>query len=397
MYHVLNRTTLYPDIIEEFSKAKERIIIDAYIWINDEIGNKLAQAVFSAAERGVKVYIRKDLSGSVFEHTPGRIPFFLKKADLEKDGPPMMSAKFFNNVAYHIYGKKSRPEIKPNIVLDKMSNHKNIFIDNLPLFNHGKLLIVDDISYVGGQCISNDYTIWKDYNIKIKNPKVTENIIRKINGKNEVHEKQDVIFLHNIFSKEKSVYHHLKDFIDDLGEKEKLLIEMSYFGMWFFPIIKKAIKRGVDVTILTSRETDTNHHTNMLFLSKLLKLKKNNASVFLSDNMIHTKGMVNTRKVIIGAANFHSASSYFKGLNEQNIYSENKDLVDNIIDCFKKDISESTKISSHLELPKFSKLGAMKERIFVLISIYFVSFNKKKIQKYRNMVNERLAEECVAS
>ncbi len=395
MYHILNRTTLYPDIIDEFSKAKERIIIDAYIWINDEIGNKLAQAVFSVAERGVKVYIRKDLSGSVFEHTPGRIPFFLKKSDLEEGGPLMMSAKFFNNVAYHIYGKKSRPEIKPNIVLDSMGKHKNIFIDNFPLFNHGKLLVVDDISYVGGQCISNDYTIWKDYNIKIKNQKVTENIIRKINGEKEVHENQDVIFLHNIFSKDKSIYHYMKDFIDDLKEKEKLLIEMSYFGMWFFPIIKKAIKRGVEVTILTSKEADTNHHTNMLFLSKLLKLKKDNVAVFLSDDMIHTKGMVNTKKVIIGAANFHSANSFFKGLNEQNIYSENKELVNNIIDCFKKDIGESTKINNHLELPKFSKRKAIVERFFVLVSIYFVSFNKRKIQKYRDVANERLVKEYV--
>lgn len=167
-------------------------------------------------------------------------------------------------------------------------------------------------------------------------------------------------------------------------------MEMAYFGMWFLPILKKAVKRGVEIKILASREADTNHDTNIWFLSKLLKLKKNNLSIYLSDDMIHTKGMVNTNKVILGAANFHSANGYFKAINEQNIYSENKELVKNILDCFEKDISESIKINSHFELPEFSKIKALKERASIWLASYFVFFNRNKIQKHRNSINTKL-------
>ncbi|MEE9525794.1 MAG: phospholipase D-like domain-containing protein, partial [Candidatus Woesearchaeota archaeon] len=151
-----------------------------------------------------------------------------------------------------------------------------------------------------------------------------------------------------------------------------------------------AVKKGAKIKILASKEADTNHHTNMWFLSKLLKLNKDNISIFLSDTMIHTKGMANANKVIIGAANFHNANGYFKGLNEQNIYSENKDLVDDLLSYFEKDISESTRINNHLKLPKFSRIKMIKEMVFVWLSSYFILLNKKKIQRYRDMVNKRL-------
>jgi phosphatidylserine/phosphatidylglycerophosphate/cardiolipin synthase-like enzyme len=397
MYSVLTRETLFADLVEEIKKAKNRIIINAYIWINDEIGREVATAVLEAAEKGVKVYIRKDLSGSIFEHTPGRIPFFAKIEEMQgkwfqiwNSKYSFMTPKNLNWVAFHVYGKKNRPEIGHNPLLERMSRHQNIWIDNLPLYNHGKLMVIDDVVYVGGQCISNDYTKWKDYNIKISNRNFTEEVIKKICEKGDENSKGDLQLIQNTFSQKKSIFHHYETFIKEIEKNEELIIEMAYLGMWFYPILEKAIDKGVKVTIITSKEADTNHHTNMEFLSNLIANKGEKVNVFLSDDMIHTKGLVTPGKVILGAANFHGACGYFKAVNEQSVFSRNRQLAAHIMFLFKEDMRKSTEIHKTSNLPKWSKRKAMLEKLFVHGGSYLIYANKKSIQRWRNLVNQRI-------
>lgn len=398
MYTLLNRKTFYPDLIKEIERAKNHVLIEAYIWINDATGNKIGSAVLNAAKHGVKIYIRKDLSASVFEHTPKRSPFFVCKKDLEKSWRTLwdkklgiMTPRMFNSFAFYIYNKKRRPKITENPLQKKLAGHKNIHIDNLPFFNHGKLILIDDTAYVGGQCISNDYMEWTDYNIKIQSKKVVENIYTQIHGEEPLHNHQESHFFENVFTTKKPIHFVQKKFIDETGLEEELTIEMSYFGKWFVPILKKALKRGIKINIIASKQSDTNHHTNMWVLTKLLETKSPHLKVFLSERMIHTKGLSTPKRALMGAANFHNACGYFKALNEQNIFSVHEPLVKSIHAHFREDLSASKHVTHASELPQWNRRSALKEIASVYISSYFVFINKKRIQKWRDEANKKIA------
>lgn len=398
MYTLLNRKTFYPDLINEIDQAKHHILIEAYIWINDETGNKIGKAVLNAAKRGVKIYIRKDLSASVFEHTPKRSPFFVCKKDLEKGWQTLwnrklglMTPRMFNLFAFHIYKKKRRPKIKESSLQKKLAGHKNIHIDNLPFFNHGKLILIDETAYVGGQCISNDYTEWTDYNIKIQNKKVVENVYTQIHGEEPLHVGQESHFFDNVFTAKEPIHFVQKKFIEETAPGEELTIEMSYFGKWFIPILKKTLKRGVKINIIASEQSDTNHHTNMWVLTKLLATKSPHLKVFLSKRMIHTKGLSTPKRALMGAANFHNACGYFKALNEQNIFSKHDALVKKIHEHFQEDLSTSKEIPTASKLPKWNRRSALKEITSVYISSYFVFINKRRIQKWRDEASQKTA------
>jgi len=394
-YSVLDRHTLFQDLTKEINKSQKTIVFDAYIWIDDKIGNSILQACLDAAERGVKIFIRKDLSASIFEHTPGRSPMFFDDSLFNKRQVDFFDKKYgfltpqtLNNLAYYIYGRKPRPVLKKNELIKKIENHKNIYLQDVPLLNHGKLILIDDLAYVGGQCISCDYQEWVDYNIKIEDDTVVKNIWNQILGETENLELTDTHFVDNRFpakgsSSKKSIHHFLKDFIDT--SSEELIIEMAYLGKWYVPTLKKAIKRGVKLKILVSKNPDTNHHTNMWVLSDLLRLKAENFEIFFTnEKMIHTKGLATKDKITIGATNFHGACGYFFGLNEQNIHSTNKELVDTVFSKFKNDLSNAKRVTSESELPKWNKANALTEIFFVYLSSYITFFNKKKISGWRN-------------
>lgn len=48
-------------------QAKKTIDIQMFIWRDDVIGRKIADSIFEAANRGVKVKIYKDSLGAIFE------------------------------------------------------------------------------------------------------------------------------------------------------------------------------------------------------------------------------------------------------------------------------------------------------------------------------------------
>lgn len=395
-YTLLDRHTLFNDLTEEISRAQKNIVFDAYIWIDDRIGNRILQACLDAANRGVKIFIRKDLSASIFEHTPGRLPMFFDEQLLKTNSRDFFNKKYalltpqnLNRMAYYIYGKKPRPALKEKSdLVKKIEGHRNVFLQNVPFLNHGKLILIDDIAYVGGQCISNDYEQWIDYNVKITDKVVTKNIWNQILENSGQTIPADTHFVSNDFPtkahpQRKSIHHFLKDFIDTASEE--LIIEMSYLGKWYIPIIKRALKRGVKVKILVSKNSDTNHHTNMWVLSELLKLKTENFTIFFcKDTMIHTKGLATPHKITLGAANFHGACGYFFGLNEQNVHSTNPKLVKAVFDQFSQDTANAEQITKKSQLPEWSKLTASIEILFVFLTSYLTLFHKKRIENWRN-------------
>lgn len=69
-----NGEELYPRILETIGEAREEIVLETFIWMEDGIGNKLLDALVAAAERGVEVRALVDGYGS-----PGFSAGFLER------------------------------------------------------------------------------------------------------------------------------------------------------------------------------------------------------------------------------------------------------------------------------------------------------------------------------
>jgi len=139
-YHLLDRQTFFSDLVAEIKRAQKLIMLDAYIWIADEVGEMIGQGLLEAADRGVTVLIRNDTSGSLYEYTPGRVPFFFDESysasgfwqSCYSKASGLLTMRNFNRVGYFIYGRKPRPKIQFSRTFLEMGRHKNIIILSKP-------------------------------------------------------------------------------------------------------------------------------------------------------------------------------------------------------------------------------------------------------------------------
>jgi phosphatidylserine/phosphatidylglycerophosphate/cardiolipin synthase-like enzyme len=406
-YSLLNRENFFEDIIDEINSAKHFVVIDSYIWVNDAIGRAMSKALLNAAnERKVKVFIRNDLSGSVWEHTPGRRPMFFDKTDQlikkfysRKWG--LLIPQNFIRLGKIVNNFKKRPKLKVNPIYASMKNSKNIHIMSLPFFNHGKVIVIDGkIIYLGGQCISVDYTKWIDYAYKVKDKDKAEVVLLNLLGRKNI-SKNGFKFVSNQFNESHGSMH---DFFVEFLEKvdSDLYIEMAYLGEKYVDLIANIVNKDINVYLTVSKELDTNYNRNMKFLYQLIKkvkFKSHKLHISLFENeMIHTKGMVTKKMVTLGSNNFGTMNGYALSMNEQNIFSEDPKLISLVLKQFKQDFNHGKHILTEKDIPSWSKLAAVKELIgvwgFSLLAYRYhssiVSARKEAEIKLKEILNSQL-------
>ena len=59
-----NGEMFYPRVLADIERAREQVLIETFIWYDDDIGYQLHRAVIDAAKRGVHVDITVDGFGS---------------------------------------------------------------------------------------------------------------------------------------------------------------------------------------------------------------------------------------------------------------------------------------------------------------------------------------------
>ncbi len=59
-----NGEQYYPAVFKAIGEAQERIILETFIWFEDDVGKQLHAALLSAAQRGVKAEVLLDGYGS---------------------------------------------------------------------------------------------------------------------------------------------------------------------------------------------------------------------------------------------------------------------------------------------------------------------------------------------
>jgi cardiolipin synthase len=293
-------TELYADLVSRIDAAKHHVHVQVFIWRDDEAGNRVFDALISAAKRGVQVRMLIDEMGSV-----------------------KLRAKYFDPLIA-VGG-----EFSWFLSLNPM---KNRYLINLR--NHRKLQIIDgEIAFVGGMNIGVEYEgldpkvgPWRDLQAEFLGPIVST--LQECFADDwyfATGKKLDALVYYPETSPKKSYPALvLAGGPDDPGEPmlksimgildhatKRAWLTTGYFvpNAPLMAALQLCAARGVDVRLLISEKTD---NRGLLRMSRSYYPELLSAGVRLfefSEALNHTKaGVIDADWVLIGSTNLDNRS-----------------------------------------------------------------------------------------
>lgn len=269
---LVNGKEAFNEIFAAIDSAQSSVYVQTYIWKDDGTGQAVVAKLKAAADRGVRVAVRKDMLGTFFE-----------LGDMLKGRPsPVFSAS-------------------------GLKGHENIHLDT-DLFadtDHSKYFIFDESSVIfGGMNIADEYHMqWHDYMVLLRGKEWTEAFINKI-LKDSGRPSSSPLVLAVNNSKETEIRKATIEIIENATKR--VVIEHAYFSDdKVIDAVRRAAARGVRVEVLLPKVPDTHLYANMATINRLLDSESGKVpKVFLYPHMSHTKViMTDDRIVAIGSAN----------------------------------------------------------------------------------------------
>jgi cardiolipin synthase A/B len=353
---------IYKEIIKRIQNSSKSIIIQMFVWRDDKIGNEILKELLIASKRGVKIFISKEINGSIYEKAEQN-----KKSLFHKKTNCLL---FKQKVIEYAY---KRPKIindsRKNELLDELIKNKNVMYKNVANKDHSKYFIFDDqVLITGGANIGDEYLysdieniLWTDCMIEFFDKEIVEDFKKKLNGL-EFSNKKDIEFVINSKRLEKF---EIKEKIIKLLEqtKRKIIIQVAYLGDK--EILRELIKlsnRGVKITLIISKKSNLQNDLNYKFTRTLMQRTKNSVNVYLCKNMVHNKTLYIDNKIsFIGSANLNKLS--MKELDEMNIIiRSNKSFNQKVEEDINRKIRQSKKVKNFWEL-KYNKFYAFIESL----------------------------------
>jgi len=310
------------------ARAKKSIVLEQFIFANDELGKKLIDICAERAATGVKVRFLWDAAGS-FTIFGSDIVTDLKKRGIEL-----------------IFWKTLIPGYF------KVPNFRSWY-----LRNHRRTLVIDgQIGYTGSICIRDSMKDWRDTNARFEGLVVreTQNAFDRMWGraKNDkplpkrVHASDhEFSYITNYPSPgRRHVYSQLIDAIRIA--RNYIYITTPYFvpTHHLLRVIKLAANRGVDVQIILPERTDHYPTLDYAARSYCSALLESGVRIFLYEgNIIHGKSTtIDGEWTTVGSMNLDSASLLYNF--EANIVTTNTKFAEELAAHFVRDIQHSREI-----------------------------------------------------
>jgi len=287
------------DRVEQLLGEAERSVeIFMFVWRNDEIGNRLGQAVLAAAQRGVKVRIKKDTAAVMYERIEMN-----RKSFLHVKLPWLRRAKY--RVLGLTFPDTYVADEFDDSVGSEVMEHPNVEIDWVN-HTHTKYYIFDErVMLTGSINIEDRHRGYRDYMFEITGEEHVKRFRQRDAGEVDFDPGRQIDFLLNRITPQTRQFEIKPRIVEALRQAgESVYIEMAYIGD---PEVGNAIieaaLRGVEVTILFSREANIGDDINWHALHRICR--KAPVKVVITDKMVHSKLMlVDDRQVIAGSANF---------------------------------------------------------------------------------------------
>ena len=324
---LINGQQAFPEIIRCMESAKETIIINMFIWRDDAIGNRMAEAVLKAADAGVKVRISIDRYGAVLEKSEeSKRSFFHKRQSLmEKIKIRGLELVYPENAGAGQVKDVYTPLYK------RIMEHPNIEVSaDVFKADHSKWYLIDEeILFVGGINIEDkengcdlNGNVYGDYMVKLCGKAYADMFLQKMCGGRNL---SDRVFF-GINRKENRQFEMEQLYLDLIGKATtNLHITMAYFSPLpkFIKAITAAHKRGVQITIVIPQHANFQNASNRRTARKLLKATDGQIEMYFSPKMLHTKLVMNDHYISLGSANITKKA--FCQLDELNLFVKRDD------------------------------------------------------------------------
>jgi cardiolipin synthase len=262
----------FDEILQAIDAAQSSIHVQTYIWKDDDIGRQVVTKLKTAANRGVKVTVRKDALGTAFE-----------LVDMIKGRPSPVFTKS---------GLRDFKNIDVNV---------DFFADT----DHSKYVIVDHKEVIfGGMNIADEYhTQWHDYMAMIRSERWTAAFEDRVLKSSPWPESAPFVITLN----DRNTTEIRTALIELINNARKsVILEHAYFSDdKVIEALKRVAEKGIQVNIILPKKPDTHHYANMATINKLIQSEETTApKVFLYPQMMHAK-VVLTDGVIaaVGSAN----------------------------------------------------------------------------------------------
>jgi len=262
----------FDEILQAIDSARSSIHVQTYIWKDDDIGQQIVSKLKTAANRGVKVTVRKDALGTAFE-----------LVSMLKGRPSPVFTKS---------GLKDTKNIDVKVDIWADTDHSKYFI-----MDHKEVIF-------GGMNIADEYhTQWHDYMAMIQSERWTADFEGRVLKSSPWPEPAPfVITLNDRNTTE--IRTALIELIKNA--RESVLLEHAYFSDdKVIEAVKRVAEKGIQVNIILPKKPDTHHYANMVTINKLIQSEETTAPrVFLYPQMMHAK-VILTDGVIaaVGSAN----------------------------------------------------------------------------------------------
>ena len=316
----------FPALIEAINAASASIDINMFIWRDDTIGNRLAEAVLAAAERGVRITISVDRYGVVLEKAEEcmRSFFHKKQSPIERLKSRILAA------AYPTPGMKYPVKDTESALYLAIMAHPNITVErDVFKADHSKFYVIDEeILFLGGINVE-DKENGADMHGRVYGDLMVGLFGREYVAAFRAAREGRVIHTDYAFPlnrKTHKIFAVREHYIDLIRSSEReLLIVMPYFSPLadFMREITAAAARGVKVSVMIPKKANFQDDTNKRAVQRLMKKSGGRIAVYYTPKMLHTKLMASEKTVSFGSANITKKA--FSQLDELNLAFPNTD------------------------------------------------------------------------
>ncbi len=326
--------TLYADndeawkaMLDACANAKESIVLEQFIFMKDDFGDKLIEICAERAKNGVNVRFLWDAAGS--------FTFFGTNV-VEELGKIGIEVLFWRTLIPSYF---------------KIPDFRSWY-----LRNHRRTLVIDEqIGFTGSISVMDRMKNWRDTNVRLEGPVVKEmmsafeRMWARANKRKVIPERtraRDPEFRYVTNYPSPGRRHLYSTIVEALrGAKNYVYITTPYFVPThrMARVLALAAQRGVDVRIILPEKSDY-FAVDLGARSFFSLLLRSGARIFLYEgNMIHSKSIVvDGTWATVGSLNLDNASLLYNF--EANIITTNSKFAEELSAHFVHDLGESTEV-----------------------------------------------------
>ena len=314
-------------MLSDCARAEKSIVLEQFIFVNDDFGQKLINICAERAAEGVSVKFLWDAAGS-FTFFGTSITDELKK-------------KGINLVFW-------RTLIPPYLTAP---NFRSWY-----LRNHRRTLVIDEkIGYTGSICVNDRMKGWRDTNVRMEGKVAEEmynafdrmwyraNKTKNLPPRTSVHDDEFRYITNYPAPGKRHIYASLIDAIRNA--RHYIYITTPYFVPThrLARTLKAAAKRGVDVRLIIPEKSDY-YAVDLGARAFFHMLLESGVRIFLfTGNMIHSKStVIDGNWATVGSMNLDSASMLYNF--EANIITTNTAFAEEMSAHFVRDTQETYEV-----------------------------------------------------